>query len=308
MLVENQYFLIEELEKQNYILVDMPKLPVPPAMQPLLNSIWKQFGYDRIECCEDPLAPPDIDVFLVAGQSNAKGRATDVVGGGPAIGDKPVLQVNSSIITKANDPIGTGVYQAQIGSAWPQFGISWQELSGHRVAFALSAISTTAQLPAAGTAYGVDNWSITGGLLASSKTILNDAMTALTDAGYNPIFKGVLWIQGETDAEVINLGTVTQAQYIASFQDTIASYRADYGEDMRFYIIRIGKRIGGSDVGFAQIREAQEIVANNDPHTKIIYYGTVDFIDRNLMNDTYHYKQAGYNEIGVLGAAAAYNW
>jgi hypothetical protein len=283
-------------------------LPVPRAMQPLLNGIWKQFGVSNPECCPNPIGTTDIDVFLIAGQSNAKGRATDVVGGGPSVGTAPILQVNNGIITKGNDPVGSGIYQAIIGSAWPQFGITWQELSGHRVAFVPAAISTTAQLPAAGAAYGVDNWSVTGGLLSSSKTMLNASMTALTDAGYNPIFKGVLWIQGETDAEVINVGGVTQAQYIDSFRDTIASYRADYGDDMRFYIIRIGSRLGGSDVGFAQIREAQEIVANSDPNTKIIYRGTVDFPARNLMNDTYHYKQAGYNEVGVLGATAAYNW
>jgi hypothetical protein len=285
----------------------MPKLPVPPAMQPLIDSIWKQFGYKDINCCPDPLNN-DIDVFLIAGQSNAKGRATDVVGGGPSVGTSPILQVNSGVITKANDPVGSGIYQAVIGSAWPQFGITWHELSGHRVAFVPTAISTTAQTPQAGTVYGVDNWSITGGLLASSKSMLNASITALTNAGYNPIFKGVLWIQGETDAEVINTAGITQAQYIASFRDTIASYRADYGDDMRFYIIRIGSRLGGSDVGFAQIREAQEIVADSDLNTKIIYRGTVDFPARNLMNDTYHYKQAGYNEVGILGATSAYNW
>lgn len=286
----------------------MPKLPVPPAMQPLLDSIYKQFGQPNPDCCVDPIGTTDIDVFLIGGQSNAKGRATDVVGGGPSVGTSPILQVNSGVITKANDPVGQGIYQAVIGSAWPQFGITWSELSGHRVAFVPAAESTTAQLPAAGAVYGVDNWSVTGGRLPNSKTFLNASMTALTNAGYNPIFKGVLWIQGETDAEVINTAGVTQAQYIASFRDTIASYRADYGEDMRFYIIRIGSRLGGSDVGFAQIREAQEIVAASDPHTKIIYRGTVDFVARNLMNDTYHYKQAGYNEIGVEGATSAYNW
>lgn len=275
-------------------------LPVPGSLQRVLvkpkGSEWRQLDYEL--CC-----PNEIDVFLIAGQSNAKGRATDAPS--PIITGDDILQVNNNVITVANDPVGVGINQAVNYSAWPQFGITYNELTGRKVAFVPTAVSGTGQQ--ANTDIGFGNWSTSGTLFNTSVTKLNNSLEALTTAGYIPVFKGILWIQGENDADGINNSTATQAGYITALQTMLTNYRAIYGATMNFWMVRIGTRVGFSDVGYAQIRDAQETVAATDPYTHIIYRGTVEFPARGLMNDAYHYKVEGYNEIGRIGASEVIN-
>lgn len=246
----------------------------------------------------------EIDVFLIGGQSNAKGRATDAPS--PIITGNSILQVNNGVISVANDPVGVGVNQAVNYSAWPQFGITYNQLTGRKIAFVPTAVSGTGQQ--ASSDVGSGNWSPTGTLFNASVTKLDLSLTTLSDQRYIPIFKGVLWLQGENDADKINSAGTTQALYTTAFETMIGNYRAIYGNTMPFYIIRVGTRVGASDVGYSQIRDAQEIVASTTPYTKIIYRGTVDFPARDLMIDAYHYKVEGYNEIGTMGAQEVINF
>ena len=257
--------------------------------------------YTQKICCSHA---NEIDVFLVAGQSNAKGRATDAPS--PTVTGDSILQVNDGIISVANDSVGVGIYQAVNYSAWPQFGITYNQLTGRKIAFVPSAVSGTGQQ--ANTDIGFGNWSPSGTLFNTSLVKLDSAMSALSNANYYPIFKGILWLQGENDADGINASTATQQGYIDAFRLMMANYRNLYGSTMKFYVIRIGTRVGFSDVGYSQIRDAQELVASTTPYTKIIYRGTITFPARGLMNDAYHYKVAGYNEIGSMGAPEVINF
>jgi hypothetical protein len=287
--------------------VDKDGFPVPGSLQRFnqkpSNGQWRLLDYSNGICCA-PVNNSEIDVFLIAGQSNAKGRATDAPS--PTITGNSILQVNNGVISLANDPVGVGSSQAVNYSAWPQFGITYNQLTGRNIAFTPSAVSGTSQVAAADIGNG--NWSPTGGLYNLSISRVTSTINALKQAGYTPIFKGILWLQGETDADGINNSTIIQADYSTGLQQMIANYRSVYGSTMPFYIIRIGTRVGSSDVGYSQVRDTQVTIAEADPYTKVIYYGAVDFPARNLMGDQYHYKVAAYNEIGRIGAFEVVNF
>ncbi len=240
----------------------------------------------------------DVDVFLIAGQSNARGMSGPT---GAANSPNPypgtVYQYYGNTFSEVTNEVGS----ANTGSAWPSFGITWNNITGRKICFIPTAVNATSQTVLANTGSGT--WDTTGTLYSNSITQTNAALAAIRAAGYNPVFKGVLWCQGENDADAINAGTITQAGYISAFQKMVKNYRGVYGWNMPFYIFKIGTRTGTSDIGYSSIRQAQEMVASLDTiNTKIVFRGAIDFIERGLMVDVVHYTQTGYNEMGEVGA------
>lgn len=272
-----------------------------------------------------------IDVFLVAGQSNAVGaanrQATDTPDplpitvptgkvlqykGPPYFADSSgSLAMNlqgKGSITDANDPVGT----SNSNSAWPAFGKKYYELTGHRIAFVVVAaggtsLSPLAEIPPNG------NWSpdlvSTGNRLYGAYFMVDDALLGLKNAGYQPVLKGVLWSQGENDAIYIddhNGVGYSGSDYQALLVKLIAALRARFSPTLPFYIFRTGTEvIVHSDApGYVAIRGAQDAIAQADPNTKVVFRGAISFPCRGLMStiDGIHYRTAGYNEMGEVGA------
>lgn len=240
----------------------------------------------------------EIDVFLIAGQSNAKGMSG---ASGAAASPNPdpgtVYQYWSGSFGEVTDEVG----DANTGSAWPSFGITWYNTTGRKICFVQTAVNATAQTAAADT--GAGNWSPTGTLFDNSVTRVNDAIAAILTAGMTPIFRGVLWCQGENDANAINAATITENDYRSALATMIADYRTEFGAMMPFYIFRTGTRTDVSDTGYAAVRNAQDVVADADQLlTKVVFRNAFDFVARSLMVDIVHYTQIGYNEMGHLSA------
>lgn len=242
----------------------------------------------------DILPDSTIDVFLLVGQSNIVGFGSS--GTSPVTKSGTVFQFYNEVISAGNDPIGN----ANTGSAWPQFGIVYNALTARKICFVPSAVSGTSQTVAANTGQGT--WDTTGVLFDSSVARLNRGMAKLVAAGYKPVFRGILWGQGETDANAINSATITQSDYLAAFQKMIGRYRTTFGQRTPFYIFRTGTINGGSDIGYDSVRQAQQTTVNGDSLTTMVFYNARYYLTRGLMPDTYHYTQPGYNEMGRIGA------
>ncbi len=239
-----------------------------------------------------------IDVFLVAGQSNALGEGDATLSPVPPPGT--VLQFFHNRIEPGNDPVGG----ASSGSAWPAFGIAYYNANASRkVLFVPAAMGGTAQEAAAD--IGAGNWDTGSPLLAASMHATDLAMTALSQAGYTPVFKGVLWSQGESDAGAINNNVlnVSQSSYESALKNMIAAYRAHFGGTMEFFIFKTGTQSDASDVGYQAVREAQEDTGASDPYSVVAFRGAYDFWWRGEMSSDVHYTQAAYNEMGTMGAA-----
>lgn len=250
-------------------------------------------------------AEKDIDVFLVAGQSNAVGHGDSTLSPAPIIGK--TFQINSGIITPAKDPIGINIGssedRATYGSAWPQFCNTYFNRTSRMVCVIPSSRGGTSQTAAGDVGNG--NWDTTGVLFDSAVARVNSSMAALIAAGYNPIFKGVMWLQGESDAIAYEAGTITVTDYTNAFEKMLRRFRQNFGASMPFYVIQIGTSTTHADVPWWQdIRNAQQTVANQDSLTTIVYYNARNFITRGLLVDNIHYNQIGLNEVGQLSAYA----
>jgi hypothetical protein len=240
------------------------------------------------------LPPGPIDVFLVAGQSNATGVGDASQAPRPLSGT--VFNYYNGTISEF-DPVDPNT-----GSAWPSFGVTYYDLTGHKILFVLSAIGGTCQTDQCAAYSHALSWDVNGTLMQPSITALDAAMSALTAAGYTSVLKGVLWDQGEGDAEAINGGAVSPAAYQSALTATIGRYRAHYGPSLPFYIFQTGTE-PGQETGYAAVRNAQMQVAASDPNTKVIFQDAVNFPSKGWMqSDNLHYTQPGYNEMGKQGA------
>jgi hypothetical protein len=242
------------------------------------------------EICLSCTAEP-MDAFLIAGQSNARGKGNSAQAPDPQT-DTVYQQGNPNLAMVTND---VGFTE---GSAWPAMGITWYQMTRRRICFANRAIDSTSLSPVVANA-GAGDWSPMGAHFQPSITNTQIMLAQIEAAGFIPVFRGVLWGQGESDAAGINATTTTKAAYKDQLRTLIAGYRAIFGADMPFYIVKTGTRTNEDDAGYAQIREAQDEIVAEDPHrNKFIYKDTIAFVARGMMRDVVHYNQAAQNEIG----------
>lgn len=236
----------------------------------------------------------EMDVFLIAGQSNGQGYGNSSLA--PTTVPNTVYQFYQGQFTAGNDPVGN----ANTGSAWPSFGITWYAQTGRKICFVPSAFSGTSMASAANTGQGT--WDVGGTLFDTAIARLNAAMAYLIANGYKPVFKGILWCQGENDAIAINGATITQATYQSAFQGMITRFKNSLGRRTPFYIFRTATQTAASDLGYDSVRTVQQNTVNPDSLIYIVYTNSLYFPSRSLFSDQYHYSQAGLNEMGAEGA------
>ncbi len=241
--------------------------------------------------------PIPIDVFLIAGQSNAVGYGDINKSPVPPAGVS--YQYYNGHVVEGKDPTGPSA-----GSAWPSFAIAYFNATGHKVGFIPTAVGGSTQTMKANIAVGgPGSWDTEGILFTTSVDTLAHGLSSFRDAGFSPSFKGVLWDQGEGDAAAISFKSVTTDEYLSALKTMIGRYRAVYGDSMTFYIFQTGTRVGQSDVGYAAVRTTQLQAAVSIPNTYVVFTDAINFPQKNWLNpsDGVHYTQEGYNEMGTFG-------
>lgn len=242
-----------------------------------------------------------MDVFLIAGQSNAEGRGTT----GDASPSTVQYYIDgSSIVYPLADPVG-GALNA---SMWPAFANEWLAQTGRRAAFVEGATGGTALLAAADTGSG--NWSPTGTQRASAVSTFNTAIAAIDGAPDHTLGNVyVVWVQGEADAQAVNGSTVTGALYKQALIDLCDYFDANItGGIEEMLVVRSGRR---NDLlfpaGFAEIRAAQDAACADHAKLRMIYRGAYSFnyAGQRLMEDTLHWNRTALNRAGKAGARAA---
>lgn len=254
------------------------------------------------------LNPPDslkgvseVDVFLIAGQSNARGKGSAEDSPNPTSNTSAQYSLKSKDgFENMTDPVGLAGHQAQTGSAWPAFADTyWKETNSPSV-YVPTAIGGTGVHP------NSDNGAVWGGsnsLLYRALRYLNGALDTLEDAGLTTNYRGVLWHQGERDAKAIDNGRISASEFRDEFVDMISVYRSRIdGSQARFWIFQLGRLESGDTDGYQSVRQIQEEVAESDSYTTVVFDGAVDFPDEGKMTDNNHYDQQGLNEMGRTGA------
>lgn len=235
--------------------------------------------------CSDPAGPPvlsrsivaGIDLFLVAGQSNARGPT--------GLNDLAYLREQY----RSDRILGM--------TAWPAFALTYRSLTGRNVAIVNTRSGGGSQTMEANPTLANKNWDTTGFLVPAS---IKTADSVLALGRYE--LRGILWSQGESDSRFIQSRTITPQRYRQALQTMIGRYRAHYGPTVPFYIIRTGRSTLGDDYGWRAVRRMQEEVAAADPYTHIAYRGTVNFPAKGLMHNENHYNTEGYRRLGRAAA------
>lgn len=242
-------------------------------------------------------------LFLVAGQSNAVGQGNKDSSVSCSIHTAFEYRMSDTSLSPLRDPAGENwqyFQQANTGSFIPAFAKQYHSQTGKQVVIISAArggssCHTNAELENYGT------WATKGKL-----PLLENALIKTKQAmQYSALpLSGVIWCQGERDANAINNRQLTPIEYEAALIDLIGRFRKALGEALPFYIIQTGFYKNHGREGFDEVRKAQERVAGHLPNTFLVYKNTAEFEKLGWMKDEIHYSQQGLNDIGEKMANA----
>ena len=244
-------------------------------------------------------------LFIVAGQSNAVGFAKDLYEKAHYAGtfwqwydeETPSLQ-----------PLQDPTAYKQNGSAWPEFGRTFFELTGRKVCILNAAYGGSGVTSISG-----NNWSSTGALRYTARTQYENVKSALTESNIDYELGGVIWIQGEAETLRIPEGRITIEDYIAGTKDVFTFFRTmSENENLPIYMSQIGYyRQAFSDPEIMQatleVQEAQLQIAKEMANVYMAFEGAKYFEDAGYMSDSVHYSQNGYNILGKAFARCVAN-
>lgn len=247
---------------------------------------------------------PDLYLFILAGQSNAVGQGD--AGKSVDCSGMPCLEydVISNQTKPLKDPVGQNwqlLEQARTGSVAPSFARRMYELSSRPVCMVTAARGGTschhkAWMPLYNT------WDERGGMFTCAVDKINRAVKVY---GRQP--DGVIWMQGERDANAIRTGQMSKAEYQSALKSVISRFRHVYGKSLPFFIIETGYQQGADPSGCTAVRQVQQQVTREMSGVYIVYSATDKLPARGMYKDVVHYNQEALNEIGRCAADSVMN-
>jgi hypothetical protein len=242
-------------------------------------------------------------LFLIAGQSNAVGQGDSLHSVRCQKQTAFEYKSVSDSIVHLADPVGEDTHHfqaAKTGSIAPAFTKTYNASTGSKVIIVSSArggssCHAKAELKNLGT------WAVEGALL-----LFPEAARKIRKA-INKVqvpLSGVIWLQGERDANAINSKHIAEQEYKDSLADLIKRFRQNFGDRLPFYIVETGFYDHHPREGFDAVRKVQLQITNELPLVYLVYDETGDFRERNWMKDEIHYNQDGLNHIGEVVAKA----
>lgn len=233
-------------------------------------------------------------LFLAAGQSNGVGQGDSSASVHCATGTAFEYHFSQDTLVTLKDPVGRHELQfekANSGSAWPAFAKAYHDLTGSEVIITQAAKGGSschykAEIKNCGT------WDNRGKMLLFDSAILKASAASLKTG--LPV-AGILWSQGERDANAINAQELSPEEYEQQLTLLINQFRTALGNQVHFYIIQTGYYLHHPTAGFDAVRKAQENVARKMKHVFIVYRETTGFKEKGWMKDEIHYNQTALN-------------
>jgi hypothetical protein len=238
-------------------------------------------------------------LFLLAGQSNAVGQGDSL--------KSVVCQSNSAFEFDAaandfiplKDPVGKSwkLFQcAGTGSVAPAFAKRLNELSEQKI-YMVTAARGGASCSMKAEMADYDTWDTSGKLfaIAVEKTKMAEPKAGLR-------LSGIIWMQGERDANAILTGQMTGNEYQDALENLILRFRKEFGKRLPFYIIQTAYQQDKAPEGCDAVRNAQTSVAKKMKDVFIAYDETGEFAQRKWFTDNVHYNQEALNDIGTKTA------
>jgi hypothetical protein len=235
-------------------------------------------------------------MWLLAGQSNASGngdKRTSWKYYSEACFDY-IQQGDSLRILK--DPTGENCHyfgKANTGCIAPAFAFTLNQLTGDTVIIISAARGGSACSQKAETIYGT--WAENGELTVFEACV-ERCRKAKVCTGLE--VDGILWLQGERDANAINDKKMVPADYEEALINLINRFRKELGETLPFYIVLTGYYEHHPKEGYDAVRAIQKKVAETMKDVFLAKIDPATFFEKEWMTDAIHYSQAGYNKIG----------
>lgn len=241
-------------------------------------------------------------MFLLAGQSNAQGL-------GGANGTKVYCpdhtcyeyNVLKDSIIPLKDPVGQNwkTLNRSGGSICPSFATTYNSLTQKNVIM-VTAARGGSSCHAKSRLGGYNTWAASGDVF---KDCVEKSKKAMKLAGV-PI-SGVIWMQGERDANAILDGKITPEEFAEGLEDVINRFRKEFGQKLPFYIVLTGYQTDKDPAGGLAVRNMQKKVAKKMKKVYVAYEQTDTFPERKWYIDNVHYNQDALNDIGLSVAKFA---
>ncbi|NWJ51450.1 MAG: hypothetical protein HXX14_11360 [Bacteroidetes bacterium] len=238
-------------------------------------------------------------LFLLAGQSNSVGQGDSAA----SVKCKPntafEFNANSNSFIQLKDPVGKSwklFQQAQTGSIAPSFANRLYELT-HRSVYIVTTARSGASCHRKAEMADYDTWDSTGKLFADA--VEKTKMATIT-AKHK--LSGIIWMQGERDANAILNGQLTLDEYQEALEGLIKRFRDKFGKKLPFYIVLIAYQQDKPKWGCDAVRSVEQKVASKIKRVYIAYSQTGEFAQHKWFKDIVHYNQDALNDIGIKTA------
>lgn len=242
------------------------------------------------------------DIFVIYGQSNAKGSAGGTQGRVPITENALYWSLNSqgleqlTYTIESTSTFGGSAAYTSTGHAWGSFANRYYQLTGRKIVFVPAAIggASIAQL-SKGNASGI---------YADMLSEFNKAKDAVESIGaINNVC--ALFNQGETDQQ-----NGTSFDDYRGFLLTLIDNMTEDLSLNRFYVATVGNPQNRPEQSWHIIRSSQEFVCASRDNVIMAYGGFKSFTQNNnlLRTDGVHATQRGYNAMGEAMAEVAAVW
>lgn len=243
-------------------------------------------------------------LFLLAGQSNAVGQGDSVKSVKCLPNSAFEFDANTNHFIPLKDPAGKPwklFEQAATGSVAPAFARRLNELSGKQI-YMLTAARGGASCGRKAEMNNYGTWDTSGKLVA-----LAIEKTRMAEKKAGVPLSGIIWIQGERDANAILAGQITKAEYETALVSVILRFRKEFGKKLPFYIIQTAYQQDKKPEGCQAVRDVQSEVAKKIKGVYLAYNQTGEFAKYKWFKDVVHYNQDGLNDIGTKTAEFVFN-
>jgi len=243
-------------------------------------------------------------LFLLAGQSNAVGPGDSLTSLKCLPNTAFEFDAAANDFVPLKDPAGKAwklFQRAGTGSVAPPFAKRMNELTGQPV-YMVTAARGGASCHQKGEMGNYNTWDRSGALFgqAVEKVKLAEAKSGIS-------LSGIIWMQGERDANAILAGQMTGAEYQAALESLILRFREKFGKKLPFYIVQTAYQQDKAPEGCEAVRNAQLAVTQKMKRVYMAYGETGEFARRKWFKDIVHYNQDALNDIGTKVAEYVVN-
>lgn len=258
---------------------------------------------NKCSVCGETFEPQKqvVDLIMFMGQSNMAGRGV--------ASQAPIVPEGYGYEFRAmSDPTKLYPIQEPFGKNEnnSSSGVTESKKTGSMVSAFVNAYYAERNVPVVAVSCskggtGMSFWAPGGAALNDAIDRHNRAKAWLENNGYTIGKDFMVWCQGETDAGNNMTGTVYTQKLTAMIEEMIDKAGIEFCA-----VVRIGNTKTNPTL-YDEIIRAQTELCKSYSKAVLVSTKLAGFAARGMMKDTYHFTQAGYNEVGEdAGKNAAY--